>query len=119
MAYNAEANIREQRAGDDWRRPHGGDVMRPVSRMVLSASALLVSTSLAWADMQGTGESGGWEKRVAVKPDPSKVVVPDGYEVGVLVEGLNAPSAATVDGDGNLWVVVSPPLLGLARGRGI
>ncbi len=62
--------------------------------------------------MQGTGESGGWEKRVAVKPDPSKVVVPDGYEVGVLVEGLNAPSAATVDGDGNLWVVVSPPLLG-------
>ncbi|MDH3662290.1 MAG: hypothetical protein OEU92_20065 [Alphaproteobacteria bacterium] len=86
--------------------------MGPISRMVLSTGALLVSTSLAWADMQGTGESGGWEKRVAVKPDPGKVVVPDGYEVGVLVEGLNAPSAATVDGDGNLWVVVSPPLLG-------
>ncbi len=92
--------------------------MRPISPMVLSAGALLVSTSLmtissiSWADMQGTGESGGWEKRIAVKPDPTKVVVPDGYEVGVLVEGLNAPSAATVDGDGNLWVVVSPPLLG-------
>ena len=86
--------------------------MRPVSSMVLSASALLVSTSLAWADMQGTGESGGWEKRIAVKPDPSKVVVPEGYEVGIFAEGLSAPSAATVDGDGNLWVVVSPPLLG-------
>jgi len=86
--------------------------MRPVSRLVLSAGALLVSTSLAWADMQGTGESGGWEKRIAVKPDPSKVVVPEGYEVGIFAEGLSAPSAATVDGDGNLWVVVSPPLLG-------
>ena len=43
-----------------------------------------------------TGESGGWEKRVAVEPDPSKVVVPDGYEVGILVKGLNAPSSATV-----------------------
>ena len=86
--------------------------MRPVSTMVLSASVLLVSTSLAWADMQGTGESGGWEKRIAVKPDASKVVVPEGYEVGIFAEGLSAPSAATVDGDGNLWVVVSPPLLG-------
>ena len=62
--------------------------------------------------MQGTGESGGWEKRVAVEPDPSKVVVPDGYEVGVFVKGLGAPSSATVDGDGNLWVAVAPPLLG-------
>jgi hypothetical protein len=62
--------------------------------------------------MQGTGESGGWEKRIAVKPDPSKVVVPEGYEVGIFAQGLSAPSAATVDGDGNLWVVVSPPLLG-------
>ncbi len=86
--------------------------MRPSSYVMLSAGVLLASTSLAWADMQGTGESGGWEKRIAVKPDPTKVVVPDGYEVGVLVEGLSAPSAATVDGDGNLWVVVSPPLLG-------
>ena len=86
--------------------------MRPSSYFVVSAGILLASTSLAWADMQGTGESGGWEKRIAVKPDPSKVIVPEGYEVGVLVEGLSAPSAATVDGDGNLWVVVSPPLLG-------
>jgi hypothetical protein len=77
-----------------------------------SAAVLLGSSGIASADMQGTGESGGWEKRVAVEPDPSKVVVPDGYEVGIFVKGLNAPSSATVDGDGNLWVAVSPPLLG-------
>ncbi len=86
--------------------------MRPTTCLILSTGALLVSTSLAWADMQGTGESGGWEKRIAVKPDPTKVVVPEGYEVGIFAEGLSAPSAATVDGEGNLWVVVSPPLLG-------
>jgi hypothetical protein len=77
-----------------------------------SAVMLLGSTTLVSADMQGTGESGGWEKRIAVEPDPSKVVVPDGYQVGIFVKGLNAPSSATVDGDGNLWVAVSPPLLG-------
>ena len=57
-------------------------------------------------------ESGGWETRIAVKADPSKVVVPDGYKVSVFVDGLGAPSSATVDGDGNLWVAVAPPLLG-------
>ena len=40
------------------------------------------------------------------------MVVPEGYEVGVFVKGLNAPSSATVDGEGNVWVAVSPPLLG-------
>ena len=82
-----------------------------VSSHTLGERARLTAP-LAVADMQGTGESGGWEKRVAVEPDPSKVVVPDGYEVGVFVKGLGAPSSATVDGDGNLWVVVAPPLLG-------
>ncbi|HEX6112198.1 MAG TPA: hypothetical protein VFZ10_07815, partial [Geminicoccaceae bacterium] len=86
--------------------------MKGRSCLLWSAALLLGSSSLASADMQGTGESGGWEKRVAVEPDPSKVVVPDGYEVGSFVKGLNAPSSATVDGDGNLWVAVSPPLLG-------
>ena len=90
--------------------------MRIWSCLTLSAGALVVPASLAYADMQdtaqGTADSGGWTKRVAVEPNPAKVVVPDGYEVGVLVKGLNAPSSATVDGDGNLWVAVSPALLG-------
>jgi hypothetical protein len=86
--------------------------MKRWSCLAWSAAVLLGSSGIVSADMQGTGESGGWEKRIAVEPDPSKVVVPDGYEVGILVKGLNAPSSATVDGDGNLWVAVSPPLLG-------
>jgi glucose/arabinose dehydrogenase len=86
--------------------------MRATFCLGWSAALLLGTSGIASADMQGTADSGGWEKRVAVEPDPSKVVVPDGYEVGVFVKGLGAPSSATVDGDGNLWVTVAPPLLG-------
>ena len=86
--------------------------MKIRSGLALGAGAMVLCASPALADMQGTGESGGWEKRVAVEPDPSKVVVPDGYEVGIFVKGLSAPSSATVDAEGNLWVAVSPPLLG-------
>ena len=80
--------------------------------LLASAAVLVAAAPAALADMQGTGESGGWEKRVAVTPDPSKVVVPDGYEVGVFVAGLDTPSSATVDGEGNLWVAISGKLLG-------
>src|SRR5918995_1160388 len=86
--------------------------MKGWSCLAFSVAALLGSSGIATADMQGTGETGGWDTRIAVEPDPSKVVVPDGYEVGVFVKGLNAPSSATVDGEGNLWVAVSPALLG-------
>jgi len=86
--------------------------MRGWTCLAWSAALLLGSSAIASADMQGTPDAGGWAKRIAVTPDPSKVVVPDGYKVGVFIKGLNAPSSATVDGDGNLWVAVSPPLLG-------
>lgn len=86
--------------------------MRLSRALALGVAASAIVAMGAQADMQGTGESGGWEPRVAVEPDASKVVVPEGYEVGIFAKGLSAPSAATVDADGNLWVAVSPPLLG-------
>lgn len=73
----------------------------------------LAAATLARADMepqQGTGKAGGWAPRVAIKPDPSKIVVPKDYKVGVFAAGLDTPSAATVDGDGNVWVAISGPL---------
>ena len=76
--------------------------MTPSKTFAMAATALMIGLPAALADMQGTGQAGGWEKRIAVKPDPSKVVVPEGYEVGIFAAGLDTPSSATVDGDGNL-----------------
>jgi hypothetical protein len=39
-------------------------------------------------------------------------VVPPGYKVEVFKAGLDTPSSATVDKDGNLWVAISGVLLG-------
>jgi hypothetical protein len=80
--------------------------------LTLAAAASLVAAPATLAQIQGAGEAGGWGKRIAVVPDPSKVVVPDGYEVGIFVQGLDTPSAATVDAEGNLWVAISGPLFG-------
>ena len=74
------------------------------------AAALPLMANPVFADQQGTGRAGNWEKRIPVKPDPSKIVVPDGYKVSVFAAGLDTPSAATVDGDGNVWVAISGPL---------
>jgi hypothetical protein len=87
--------------------------MRFFKSLVVVALAVPFAVSIAWADMeaqQGTGKAGSWAARVPVKPDPSKIVVPPGYKVGVFVAGLDTPSAATVDGDGNVWVAISGPL---------
>ena len=86
--------------------------MRITRTLALAAGASVLALSPALADMQGTGESGGWAQRVAVKPDPSKVVVAPGYKVGIFASGLDTPSSATVDKDGNLWVAISGKLLG-------
>ncbi len=84
------------------------------SQMLLALTAAVpFFAGPALADMeaqQGSGRAGTWQKRIAVKPDPSKIVVPPGYKVSVFAAGLDTPSAATVDGDGNVWVAISGPL---------
>ena len=87
--------------------------MRFFKSLLLAACVAPLAASVAFADMeaqQGTGKAGGWAPRVPVKPDPSKIVVPKGYKVGVFVAGLDTPSASAVDGDGNVWVAISGPL---------
>ena len=83
------------------------------SRIILIAAA--VTAAMVWvqpAAAQGGSATGQWVKRTPVKPDPSKVVVPPGYKVGVFKAGLDTPASATVDKDGNLWVTISGVLLG-------
>ena len=64
-------------------------------RLLFAGAALVLAGPVAFADMQGTGQSAGWEKRVAVKPDASKVVVPSGYQISIFAQGLDTPSSAT------------------------
>ncbi len=89
--------------------------MRFIRSLIITAFAVPLAVSVAFADMeaqQGSGKAGSWAKRVPVKPDPSKIVVPSGYKVSVFKAGLDTPSAATVDGDGNVWVAISGNLFG-------
>ena len=75
--------------------------------------AALLPASVAFADMQaqqGTPQAGDWVKRIPVVPNPDKIVVPPGYKVGVFKAGLDTPSSAAVDKDGNLWVAISGQL---------
>ena len=78
--------------------------MIPLHRIVLIAAA--VTAVSVWAqDASAQGSTTGtWIKRTPVTPDPSKVVVPPGYKVGVFKAGLDTPASGTVDKDGNLWV---------------
>ena len=75
--------------------------MKKSTRLSLIAIGALLAAPMAFA------QSGDWAKRTAVTPDPTKVVVPAGYEVKVFAAGLDTPSSATVDKDGNLWVAIS------------
>jgi hypothetical protein len=77
------------------------------------ALVALLPASVAFADMQaqqGTPQAGDWVKRIPVVPNPDKIVVPPGYKVGVFKAGLDTPSSAAVDKDGNLWVAISGQL---------
>ena len=80
--------------------------MKKSIRLSLVAAGALLAAPTAFA------QSGDWAKRMAVTPDPTKVVVPAGYKVTVFAAGLDTPSSATVDKDGNLWVAISGKLLG-------
>jgi hypothetical protein len=77
----------------------------------LAALVICLAGCLA-ASLASGGDLTEWIKQKPVPPDPSKVVVPKGYKVGIFKAGLSTPSAAAVDGDGNLWVAISGNLFG-------
>jgi len=76
---------------------------------IIALAALLIGllTSFAFG-----GDLTQWIKQTPAPPDPSKVVVPKGYKVGIFKAGLSTPSSAAVDGDGNVWVAISGNLFG-------
>jgi hypothetical protein len=77
-------------------------------RIVLIVAAVTAAT--VWvqpAAAQGNA-TGQWLKRTPVTPDPSKVVVPPGYKVGVFQGGTrHSGLRRRFDKDGNLWVTIS------------
>ena len=87
--------------------------MKSFLHIVLAAAAAAATSWVAYpAEAEGAKATGEWVKRIPVKPDPSKVVVPPGYKVDVFKAGLDTPASAAVDRDGNLWVTISGVLLG-------
>src|SRR5262245_23198263 len=91
----------------------GGASMRTLRIAgAMVAAAVLLSAPLAWTQNAGTSKSGGWVPRTALPPDPNKLVVPKGYKAEVFVAGLDTPSSATVDREGNVWVAISGNLFG-------
>ena len=80
--------------------------------LVLATALSLVFVPCIGAQNQGVPSSGGWVPRTAVKPDPGKIVVPKGYTVEVFIADLDSASAATVDGEDNVWVAISGNLFG-------
>lgn len=77
----------------------------------LRIGSMSVGLMLA-ASAVGQSELTQWVEQAVIAPDPTKVVVPQGYTVGVLTAGLSTPAAATVDGEGNVWVTISGNLFG-------
>ena len=71
--------------------------------------ALLFPRGFAQDQKPGGGE---WGKRVAVSPTLPRSWCLPATKVGIFTAGLDTPSSATVDKDGNVWVVISGPLFG-------
>src|SRR5437879_8225324 len=86
--------------------------MRIFRSLILAALAALPLVPWARAGNAGPRTSGGWVPRTALKPEPGKLVVPKGYKAEVVVAGLDAPSSAAVDREGNVWVAISGNLFG-------
>ena len=82
--------------------------MKFLLSMTVAAAAVMCLAPASAQDTRG----GPWPKREPFKPDPTKIIVPPDYKVGVFAAGLDTPSSATVDKDGNLWVAISGVLLG-------
>jgi hypothetical protein len=80
---------------------------------IATAVAMVVGTIAVSAQAQDRakaepgGPAGKWSTRVPVKPDPSKIVVPPGYKVGVFASGLDTITSITVDKADNVWVAIS------------
>jgi hypothetical protein len=86
--------------------------MRWRKAAILATTVGVLTVSTALGQNQGLPKSGGWVPREAMKLDAGKVVVPKGYKAEVFVSGLDTPSAATVDGEDNVWVAISGNLFG-------
>ena len=86
--------------------------MRIFRSLILAALAALPLVPMALAQNAGTSTSGGWVPRTALRPEPGKLVVPKGYKAEVFVAGLDTPSSAAVDREGNVWVAISGNLFG-------
>src|SRR5438445_11087707 len=86
--------------------------MRIFRSLILAALAALPLVPMALAQNAGTSTSGGWVPRTALKPEHGKLVVPKRYKAEVFVAGLDTPSSAAVDREGNVWVAISGNLFG-------
>src|SRR5436189_4925762 len=86
--------------------------MRIFRSLILAALAALPLVPMALAQNAGTSTSGGWVPRTALKPEPGKLVVPKGYKAEGFVAGLDTPSSAAVDREGNVGVAIAGTVLG-------
>jgi hypothetical protein len=78
----------------------------PIKNIIVTCISLAFAAGVCAQDLTE------WVKQTPIKPDASKLKVPEGYKASVFVEGLSTPSSATVDKDGNVWVAISGNLFG-------
>src|SRR5437899_6738811 len=86
--------------------------MRIFRSLILAAIAALPLVPMALAQNAGTGTSGGWVPRTALKPEPGKLVVAKGRAAVVFVPVVVSLTSAAVDREGNVWVAIAGNLFG-------